>query len=261
MTKFLLPFQQDDMKTGPFSSTSILISTFAVALMIAVQADPLVVLAAIFMVLLTGLIAGTRWRTVLSLAAKFELVVLFWIFFVPFLYGNTVVTTLNLPTGPVYIYQEGIEFGVLIGLRMMSLILLFLIALSQMTLTGFMGALRTLRVPSSILGSLLIMLRYVPLFIEERKRMQDAQSLRGLERGTRGNRIRSLGFMVGSNIDRAFDRSISVYESMKLRGFGGKMVLRGGGFKKLDAILLVVLILLYVALFIVLPNMLEALII
>ncbi len=249
------------MKKGPFSPTSILISTFAVALMIAIQMNPMVVLAAIFMVLIGGLIAGTRWRTVLSLAAKFELAILFWVFFVPFLYGETILTTLNLPTGPVNIYQEGIDFGILIGLRMMSLILLFLIALSQMTLTGFMGALRTLRVPNSILGSLLIMLRYVPLFIEERKRMHDAQSLRGFERGTRGNRILSLGFMVGSSIDRAFDRSISVYESMKLRGFGGKVVLRGGGFKKLDTVLLVILILLYVALFIVVPNTLEALII
>ena len=102
------------MKNGPFSSTSILVSTFAVAVMIAVQTNPLVVLAAIFMVLLAGLIAGTRWRTVLSLAAKFELVILFWIFFVPFLYGETVVSTLNLPSGPVYIYQEGIDFGILI---------------------------------------------------------------------------------------------------------------------------------------------------
>jgi energy-coupling factor transporter transmembrane protein EcfT len=67
--------------------------------------------------------------------------------------------------------------------------------------------------------------------------------------------------MIGSSIDRAFDRSISVYESMKLRGFGGKVVLRGGGFKKLDTVLLVILILLYVALFIVVPNTLEALII
>ncbi len=249
------------MKNGSFSAASILISTFAVALMIAVQTNPPIVLAAIIMVLLAGLVAGTRWRTVLSLAAKFELVILFWIFFVPFLYGETVVTTLNLPIGQVSIYQEGIEFGILIGLRMMSLILLFLIALSQMTLTGFMGALRTLRVPRSILGSLLIMLRYVPLFIEERKRMQDAQSLRGFERGTRGNRIQSLGFMIGSNIDRAFDRSISVYESMKLRGFGGEVVLRGGDFKKLDTILLVILILVYVTLFMVIPNVLEVLMI
>ncbi|NHI83734.1 MAG: hypothetical protein EAX81_05480 [Candidatus Thorarchaeota archaeon] len=49
------------------------------------------------------------------------------------------------------------------------------------------------------------MLRYIPLFIEERQRMQDAQSLRGFERGTRTEHIKSLGFLIGSNIDRAFD--------------------------------------------------------
>jgi energy-coupling factor transporter transmembrane protein EcfT len=81
------------------------------------------------------------------------------------------------------------------------------------------------------------MLRYIPLFIEERHRMQEAQQLRGFERGGRTDRIRSLGFLVGSTIDRAMDRSVIVYESMTLRGFGRGMLIVGAGIKKNDLLL------------------------
>jgi energy-coupling factor transporter transmembrane protein EcfT len=69
--------------------------------------------------------------------------------------------------------------------------------------------------------------------------MQEAQHLRGHERGTRIDRIRSLGFLVGSTIDRALDRSIIVYESMTLRGFGRGMLVVGSGIKKNDIVLFI----------------------
>jgi energy-coupling factor transporter transmembrane protein EcfT len=93
------------------------------------------------------------------------------------------------------------------------------------------------------------MLRYIPLFVEERHRMQEAQQLRGFERGERIDRIRSLGFLVGSTIDRAMDRSIHVYESMTLRGFGRGMFVVGAGVKRSDILLFLGLILLLLVLF------------
>ena len=137
--------------------------------------------------------------------------------------------------------------------------LTFLAILSHMTLNEFIRALRSLRVPSSILGSLLIMFRYVPHFMEERSRMQDAQALRGFSRGLRFEKIRSLGYLVGTTINRSFDRSVTAYEAMSLRGFGKGMTVTGAGLKKSDTILPLLLLTLLVSLPFLVPLIMEAL--
>jgi cobalt/nickel transport system permease protein len=237
MDMFLLPFREGHHTTTTFSPTAIVVASFLMGVILAVQTQILFVLLLIILILLVGTIAGTRWHMVLSLAARFEIVILFWIILLPFFYGSTVIYTLAMPWGQVSAFREGLDLGILISLRIIGLVTLFLAALSHLSLGEFIGALRTLRIPSAVLGSLLIMLRYIPLFIEERRQMQEAQRLRGFERGERMNRIRSLGYLVGSTIDRAMDRSIVVYESMTLRGFGRGPVVSGAGLRRNDALL------------------------
>jgi energy-coupling factor transporter transmembrane protein EcfT len=169
-------------------------------------------------------------------------------FLMPFLYGETVLLSISLPWGPLMAYQEGLTFGILIGLRMMTMVIMFIAVFSHLSLSEFIGALRTLRVPTSILGSLLIMLRYIPLFMEERQRMQDAQLLRGYNRGDRSERIKSLGYLVGTTINRSFNRSVSVYEAMSLRGFGKGTMVTGSGFKRSDLLLPILLLILIICL-------------
>ena len=234
-----------------------LMSAIAFAIVLSIQTDPFVVFILILVIAFSGTIARTRWKMVFSLAARFEIVILFWVFLVPFLYGSTIITSIPLSLITLNVYQEGLELGILLGLRMFGLIMLFIATLSHMTLVGFIGALRTLRVPVIILGSLLIMLRYIPQFLEERSRMQEAQTLRGFERGSRWDRIKSLGFMVGSSIDRGLDRSVTVYEAMKLRGFGRGMVVKGSGFKRKDTALAFLLVSLLFSILYVIPIVLE----
>lgn len=234
-----------------------LVSAFAVAMLISAQIEPLVVLILMVTIVIGGTLARTGWRKVLGLAAKFEFVILFWVLLEPFIYGSTVILTIQLPWGPVYAYAEGLAFGILLGLRMFAIMLVFLATLSHMTLADFIGALRTLRFPSVLLGSLLIMLRYIPLFIEERTRMREAQVLRGFDKGTRSDRLRSLGYLIGSTIDRAFDRSVTVYESMTLRGFGKGMIVGGAGLKRADAALPVLLVMVFVSTLFLIPPLLE----
>jgi cobalt/nickel transport system permease protein len=242
MATFLLPFREGAGNLDNFSSTGIFLSAIGAAVVTAVQQDPIVVLCIICLILIGGTVAHTRWKVVLLLAAKFDVFILFWMFLMPFVFGSTVIFSLSLPWGTLSAYQEGLSFGVLLGLRMMAMVILFIAALSHIALSEFIGALRTIGVPVMILGSLLIMLRYIPLFIMERHRMQEAQSLRGFERGTKLDRIKSLGYLIGSTIDRAFDRSVRVYEAMVLRGFGHGMVVRGAGFRRADSLLLLVLV-------------------
>ncbi|MFX1331453.1 MAG: energy-coupling factor ABC transporter permease [Promethearchaeota archaeon] len=259
--RFLLPFAEGKRSPAPFSSAGILVSAIALAIVITVQNSIIMLSILIILVLGTGIMSGTNWRRAISMAAKFEAIILFWIILEPFLFGSTILFTLQFPWGSVHAYWEGLFLGVLLGMRMFAILLTFLAALSHMTLSEFVGALRTLKIPTAILGSLLIMFRYVPLFIEERTRMQGAQSLRGYERGTGLNRIRSMGYLAGTTIDRAFDRSTMVYESMTLRGFGKGMMVTSGGFRRSDSVLPILLISLLMALIFLIPPVLEAIMI
>ncbi|NHI89961.1 MAG: hypothetical protein EAX87_10580 [Candidatus Thorarchaeota archaeon] len=251
--KFLLPFGEGKGSGSIFSSTGMLLSAVALAVIITLQNQLSVVLTIIGVVLVGGWFSGTRWRRVIALAAKFEVLILFWIFFEPFVFGSTVVLTIFTPWGPLNVYSEGIYLGLLLGSRMFAILLTFLATLSQMHLSEFIGALRTLRIPATILGSLLIMFRYVPLFMEERSRMHDAQLLRGYSNGRRFERIRSMGYLVGTSIDRSFDRSSTVYEAMSLRGFGKGTLVSGRGFKRFD-LLLPLILLTFVA---ILPSLVS----
>jgi cobalt/nickel transport system permease protein len=235
--KFVLPFAEERERGSTFSPTAILLTALAVAAFVSLQTAISSVLAICSVVVLVGSLGKTRWKRVLSLAAKFEVIILFWVLLEPVLYGSTIVATFEFPWGPLHVYSEGIYLGILLGTRMFTILLTFMGALSHISLTDFVGSLRTLRVPQSILGSMLIMFRYVPLFMEERSRMQDAQKLRGYERGRRIERITHLGNLVGTSINRSFDRSVRVYESMSLRGFGRGMIVRGAGFRKRDVLL------------------------
>ncbi|MFW9907005.1 MAG: energy-coupling factor ABC transporter permease [Candidatus Thorarchaeota archaeon] len=259
-SRFLLPFENGRRAAQFFSPTGMILSSIALAALVSIQATLSVVLVMIGLILTGGWIAQTRWRRVISLAFKFEVIILFWIIFEPFVYGSTVIFTVMTPWGPLNAYSEGLYFGLLLGSRMLAILLVFLATLSHMTLSDFVGALRSLRIPASILGSLLIMFRYVPLFIEERTRMQDAQLLRGFDRGRRTERIRSLGYMLGTTINRSFDRSIITYEAMSLRGFGKGSMVIGAGFKKADALLPVLIISLFAISPFAFPLILEVLI-
>ncbi|MHA2211419.1 MAG: energy-coupling factor transporter transmembrane component T family protein [Candidatus Thorarchaeota archaeon] len=259
--KFLLPFAEGKRSPAPFSPAGILVSAIALAILITIQ-NSIVMLAVLTVLILgTGVMSGTNWRRAILTAAKFEAIILFWVILEPFLFGSTVLFTLQFPWGPVHAYWEGLFLGVLLGIRMFAILLTFLAALSHLTLSEFIGALKTLRIPTAILGSLLIMFRYVPLFIEERSRMQEAQSLRGYDRGSGLDRLRSMGYLAGTTIDRAFDRSATVYDSMTLRGFGKGMMVTSGGFRRLDSVLPILLIFLLMAMIFLIPQVVEAILI
>jgi len=230
-----------------------LLSSLAVGVLVSLQTDLRVLVGFMATVAGAGTIARTRWRTVWSLAARFEAIVLFWVLTEPFLFGTTTLTVIPSLLGPIPVYLEGLTFGVMLGFRMLLLLLLFMGTLSHMSLAEFVGALRALRFPVYIVGSMLIMLRYIPQFIDERKSMHDAELLRGLEKGRRWNRTRSIGYLIGSTMDRAFDRSLSVYSSMTLRGFGRGTLVKGHGFKRPDVLLVFLLLVLAVSLFYMMP--------
>ncbi len=255
MSKFLLPFSEGRTSRSLFSSTGMLVSSFFLAAFVSIQNSLIYVLFILGIVVMGGIVARTRWGTVLSLISKIEVIILAWLLIIPLIYGTTVLFQISLPWGTLPVFQEGVERGLLLALRMITIILIFITTLSHMTLSEFIGALKTLQVPTAMLGSLLIMLRFIPLFMEERSQMHNAQILRGYDLGNRWQKIRSLGNLVGTTIDRAFDRSIVVYEAMALRGFGKGSMISETGVKRSDAILLVLLAVLVLSMLFLIPHL------
>jgi cobalt/nickel transport system permease protein len=138
--KFLLPFAEGKRSPAPFSPAGMMVAAIALAVVVTIQTSILTLTILVVMILGTGIMSGTRWRRVISMAAKFELIILFWLVLEPFLYGSTVILTLQFPWGPVYAYWEGLMLGLAIGLRMFAILLAFLATLSHMTLSEFIGA-------------------------------------------------------------------------------------------------------------------------
>lgn len=82
-------------------------------------------------------------------------------------------------------------------------------------------ALRIMHVPEEIVTVIMLMHRYLMVIIKEVERMQQAYRLRAPFQ--RGLHVRAWGSFVGLLLLRSMDRAEAVYESMKLRGFCGRI--------------------------------------
>ncbi|MCR5574541.1 MAG: cobalt ECF transporter T component CbiQ [Bacteroidaceae bacterium] len=85
------------------------------------------------------------------------------------------------------------------------------------------GALRQVHVPAILVTVLMLIYRYLIVFLKEVERMTDAYSLRAP--GQRGVNFKAWGTMVGQLLLRSSDRAQTVYDSMLMRGFDGEFYL------------------------------------
>lgn len=100
-------------------------------------------------------------------------------------------------------------------------------------------ALRILHIPEEIVTVIMLMHRYLMVLIKEVERMQQAYRLRAPNQ--KGLRFKAWGSFVGLLLLRSMDRAEEVYESMKLRGFQGKVQYSVGKSSKGKNILYVLL--------------------
>lgn len=82
-------------------------------------------------------------------------------------------------------------------------------------------ALRLLHIPEEIVTVIMLMHRYLMVLIKEVERMQQAYRLRAPDQ--KNLLFKTWGSFVGLLFLRSMDRAEEVYESMKLRGFQGRM--------------------------------------
>ena len=112
------------------------------------------------------------------------------------------------------------------------------------TMDGFCSALRKIRVPAVLVTVIMLLHRYVIVFLEEVSRMRNAYLMRAP--GQKGIHFKVWGPMTGMMLLRSIDRSENVYQGMTLRGFsGGFGHVEGKAFRPADAIYLAVCIIVF----------------
>lgn len=86
-------------------------------------------------------------------------------------------------------------------------------------------ALQTLHMPKVITTVIMLIYRYIMLFLKEVDRISLAYSMRAPKQ--KGIGFKAWGSLAGAMLLRSVDRSERVYESMALRGFHGTFQLKG----------------------------------
>lgn len=92
------------------------------------------------------------------------------------------------------------------------------------TIENICYALRLLHVPKLIVTVIMLIYRYIILFMKEVERISLAYSLRAPKQ--KGIHYKAWGSLLGQMLLRSIDRADIVYESMTIRGFKGDFYLR-----------------------------------
>jgi cobalt/nickel transport system permease protein len=101
-------------------------------------------------------------------------------------------------------------------------ILATLILVSTTTIEDIGIAMNHLRVPKVMILLLLIMYRYIVVFLDEVEKTLEAYSLRAVH--STSLHISTWGSLVGQIVIRSYRRAEVLYEAMELRGFEGKYI-------------------------------------
>lgn len=118
-----------------------------------------------------------------------------------------------------------VTYGMIFMLTLMIKGIFCVMASYLLVVTTGMGqicyALRLLHIPEEIVTVIMLMHRYLMVLIKEVERLQQTYRLRAP--GQKGLQFKAWGSFVGLLLLRSVDKAEGVYESMKLRGFQGRM--------------------------------------
>ncbi len=126
--------------------------------------------------------------------------------------------------GPALVYQQGIQTGAVIGVRAVSIMLVFIALLGTTRLHTTMQALQCLRLPDKLVNLLLFTYRYIFLYIDEKERLRRAVRLRGFNSSGALLRLRTLAGLVVNLLVHSIGHSERITSAMHLRGFNGKFI-------------------------------------
>ncbi|RLB43718.1 MAG: cobalt ECF transporter T component CbiQ [Deltaproteobacteria bacterium] len=133
---------------------------------------------------------------------------------------------------------EGIKLALLITIKCNAILLVIIcfIATTPFPLLGF--ALTNLRVPGKLTLLMLISYRYISVIQEEYDRLLEAAKVRCFVPRNNIHTYRTYAYLVAMVLVRSYERGLTVYQAMVLRGFKGRFYsLRKFHFGKGDVLL------------------------
>ncbi|MEM1872495.1 MAG: CbiQ family ECF transporter T component [Candidatus Nezhaarchaeales archaeon] len=135
-----------------------------------------------------------------------------------FTYGSTVVFSIVFP-----VYSEGLLLSILIFTRCLATVTILNLLISTTSIISVLGALAWFRVPSALLDTTLLTLRFFFVISREASRMYRAQKARGSHSKDVGyiTRLRAYGELFGMLIVRSYHRAVRVGIAMMARGYEG----------------------------------------
>ena len=245
-----LPFKHEDEK-GFLNKIHPLIRfilPFILVIPFLIIYDVYLVIAVILFVILFNFVFRLHLIKILSkLKALIPFILLITIF-IPFYVGNTVFFQLNIGIS-LNVYKEGLVFALNLLFRILGAAFVFLTFLMSLTYSEFIEALTKLRViPSFFIGSIVIMLHYIPILAKSNKKVLDAQDLRGKNFTSYWQRLKTHAFIMGKNIVHNMERSEKLYESLKMRGFSGKITFSSKKIKLADILIVVMFLFVIISL-------------
>ncbi len=180
----------------------------------------------IFTILLVTLIIDIIFRlNILKILSRLKVVIplaFVLTIFIPFYVGEIIFYTFNIGIRFV-IYREGLLLAFLIFLRILGSLFIFMSFFSTLSYSEFIGALTKLKIPSALVGSLIIMLHYIPILAGSNKKILEAQEMRGKKITSYWQKLKTHAYIMGKSIIMNMERSEKLYESLKMRGFSGKI--------------------------------------
>lgn len=218
---------------------------------------PFLILNDIYLVLtiiLINIIFSIIFRlNLLKTIQKLKIIIPFIILitiFLPIYIGHTILLHINIGLR-INVYLEGLNLALLLFFRVFGAALIFLTYFSSLTYSEFIEALTKIRIiPSFFVGSIIIMLHYIPILAQSNRKILNAQELRGKKITTYRQQLKTHAFIMGKNLISNMERSEKLYESLKMRGFSGKITIASKKLKIFDIIIIssfiiVLLILVY----------------
>lgn len=236
----LLPFRHEEEKTL-FNGIHPIVRFFLPFIFV----FPILLLVNLFfiytlfiIVLLICLVARLSLKRIFSrLKSIIPFIVLITIF-IPFYYGSTVLFEYLI----FRIYREGLGLAFLLFSRIFTVTFIFMALFSSFTYSEYIEALSNLQLPAYFVGAFMIMLHYIPIFAESNRKIMDAQELRGKKVTSYWQRLKAHAFIMGKAIVMNMERSEKLYESLKMRGFAGKISLSKKKIKIKDVLVIFIFI-------------------
>jgi len=195
--------------------------------------DIYLIFSILFVIFTIAIIFRLKILEVLSRLKLVIPIVFLLIVFIPLYVGDVVLYHFNLGFR-ITVYKEGFILASLIFFRVFGAFFIFMSFFSTLTYSEFIDALTKLRVPSIFIGSLIIMLHYIPILAKSNTKIVEAQEMRGKNMSSYFQKLKTHAFIMGKSIVVNMERSEKLYESLKMRGFSGKITFKRRRFSLID---------------------------